>query len=205
MYMELAILTKSSKRSGYCVAGINIKTGEWIRLTSEDKDSHGALFKKDMQYEDKSECQILDIVRVKITDKNPSKYQPENVLIDKDSYWERQGKLSIKDVLKLHPPEDHKFIFLNERSYITKHEIDSIGYSLILIYAEELFIVKDQNKTKVNFRYGSNQYKYMSVTDTNYYDIPNGTKIEKAILVISLPDNPYKDRYYKFVSQIYEL
>jgi len=46
----------------------------------------------------------------------------------------------------------------------------------------------------------------MSVTGPDYYNIPDGTKINEAALVISLPDNPHpEDRYYKFVAQIYEL
>lgn len=32
MKREVAILTKSSKFGGYCVAGVDINTGEWVRF-----------------------------------------------------------------------------------------------------------------------------------------------------------------------------
>ncbi|MCL2399855.1 MAG: hypothetical protein FWC91_08975 [Defluviitaleaceae bacterium] len=214
MYAELVILTKSSKNKGYCVAGIDINNGQWIRLTSDDKNTHGTLFPKDMQYENESECQTLDVVRVQILGENPSEYQPENVLINQDYYWKKTDEYTIDDVLKLHPPERHSYIFGNTLPYITESEIGSIGYSLTLVAVEKLLISKKINrygkpKTKTDFLYGSNWYNEMSVTDPNFYGVPDGTRISKAALVISIPDNPFQgdfseNRYYKFVAQIYE-
>jgi hypothetical protein len=103
MEVELVILTKSSKNKGYCVAGIDIKSGQWIRLTSDNESSHGALFTNNMQYEDKTICQILDVVRVKIVKRNPVEYQPENILIDKSYYWQKTGRYTIQDVLRIEP------------------------------------------------------------------------------------------------------
>lgn len=44
------VLTKSSKYSGYCVAGIDCKSGNWIRLITEDLQSHGAVGAEDLIY-----------------------------------------------------------------------------------------------------------------------------------------------------------
>ncbi|MEG1958181.1 MAG: hypothetical protein RR071_10690 [Lachnospiraceae bacterium] len=41
--MEVAVLTKSSKFGNYCVAGINLASGEFVRLVTEDDTIHGAL------------------------------------------------------------------------------------------------------------------------------------------------------------------
>ena len=44
MEKKIIILTKSKKHSGYCVAGIDYETGEWIRLVSSDSET-GGLFR----------------------------------------------------------------------------------------------------------------------------------------------------------------
>lgn len=41
MEKKIIILTKSKKHSGYCVAGIDYETGEWIRLVSSDSETGG--------------------------------------------------------------------------------------------------------------------------------------------------------------------
>ena len=43
MEREVAILTRSSKFKRYCVAGIDINTGEWVRFVSDNEQAHGAL------------------------------------------------------------------------------------------------------------------------------------------------------------------
>ena len=60
------VLTKSSKYSGYCVAGIDCKSGNWIRLITEDLQSHGAVWAEDLIYKNGRECQILDIIEFEL-------------------------------------------------------------------------------------------------------------------------------------------
>ena len=212
MQVELVILTKSSKHKGYCVAGVDVKNGQWIRLVSADESSHGALFQRDMKYADKTASQILDVVRVQVVDRYPSANQPENVLIAQNHCWEKTGSLTIDEVLKIHPPEKHSLIFGNLFPYVIEADIGAIGYSLALVHGKYLHITRKPNpygvneKTKVSFKCGPKWYNNISVTDSDYYDIPDGTKISNAILVISLPDTPYpRDEYYKFVAKIFEL
>ena len=46
----------------------------------------------------------------------------------------------------------------------------------------------------------------MSVTDPDYYESPEQTYIDKAVLVMSLPDTPYQERrYYKFIAKIFPI
>ena len=66
MEREVAILTRSSKFRGYCVAGIDLNTGEWVRFVSNDTQTHGALSRSDITYEDGSICNPLDIVLVDV-------------------------------------------------------------------------------------------------------------------------------------------
>ena len=66
MKREVAILTKSSKFGGFCVAGVDINTGEWVRFVSNDVRTHGALSAFDITYENRKICKPLDIVSVDV-------------------------------------------------------------------------------------------------------------------------------------------
>ena len=65
--IQIIILTKSSKHSGYCVAGVDVNTGEFYRIVTEDDTTNGALAKEDLLYENNKECQIFDEVVVPVT------------------------------------------------------------------------------------------------------------------------------------------
>lgn len=43
MRKKVILLTKSLKNGGYCVAGIDYYTGQWIRLVSGNQETKGAL------------------------------------------------------------------------------------------------------------------------------------------------------------------
>lgn len=66
MERKVAILTRSSKFGGYCVAGVDLNTGEWVRFVSSDAQTHGALSRRDITYEDRSICNPLDVVLVDV-------------------------------------------------------------------------------------------------------------------------------------------
>lgn len=78
---------------------------------------------------------------------------------------------------------------------------------MTIVEVDDLEIVQEENpsgkpKTKVKFNYNGNQYENISVTDEKFYSVKNGTRYDKAILVISI-GTPYNSKYYKFVSAIY--
>lgn len=211
MYKKVIILTKSSKNKGYCVAGVDAETGEWIRLVSTDVKSHGSLFYNDIKYEDNTCCKPLDVVRIQIKNNVPTSRQPENVLIENGHCWEKIGKCSIEDVMRVHPPESYEFLFGDLNYYVTEDNIGNVKYSLVLIEVTGLAINQVQNslgkpKTKARFIYGKYPYDYMSVTDRSYYGVPDNIQIGKAILVVSLPDVPIpENKYFKFVAQIHPI
>lgn len=86
MKCTVAILTMSSKNGGYCVAGVDVKNGDWIRLVSDNVYTHGALSSDDIKYKSGGYCKPLDVVQVPIIRYTPLEYQPENVLIDRKEY-----------------------------------------------------------------------------------------------------------------------
>lgn len=161
MLKDIVILTKSSKNHGYCVAGIDVNTGRWIRLISDDQNSHGALFSENIMYDNGLECNIFDVVKVDVCESRNFLPQTENFLINKNNKFQKQGNMNINEVLKIHPEEKHSFIFGNWREYLWYSEIEKlkINHSLIIIKVEKLLIqhiIKDYNgkqktKTKASF------------------------------------------------------
>lgn len=215
MIREVAILTKSSKNGGHCVAGIDLENSKWIRLVSDNEDTHGALSNEDIKYSSCGYCQPLDVVRVAVKQYDPTKRQPENALIDSTKRWEKIRTIRIEDVRKIHHAEQHDFLFGDTNAFITEAVINTLNHSLVLVEVTNFTIVQHvepRRKTKANFTYRGNQYSNMSVTDPKYYSTPDLWHTEKAMLVISLPDSPldgnqyYKEkRYYKFVSKIFPI
>ena len=133
--------------------------------------------------------------------------QPENILMDTSKYITIEGKATLSDVLKIHSAEIRDSILGNKYSYITESKVRSVGYSLILVQVEDLVIFQVETsegkiKTRTTFRYRGNEYQMLSVTDPNFYSIPNGTTYKNAFLVISI-GTPYNNRYYKFVAKIF--
>ena len=208
MYIEAVILTKSYKNSGYCVAGINLKTGQWVRFVSDDTFNHGAISEADMRYDISSSCEPFDIVRVSVVRHQPISLQPENFLIQKGVAWVKLGSMSIDQVLHLHPAETSPYIFVNNWSALSQDEVCDIDRSLMLVKVNMLTINHmfqgEPTSGKCSFMYRSNQYNFMSVTDPNYRYTGPTNYIGNAYLVVSLPDAPDKSKgsFYKCVSKI---
>lgn len=207
MKLQFIILTKSSKYSGFCVAGIGSKTGKWYRLVTQNENSHGVVRKENLKDENGRECELLDEVSIVIDKKCGDEIQPENVLFNTSYCLTFVRKVTLKEVFKKHPPEVHRVILGNPYPYIKKCRINLLDHSLELIQVTKLRVYHTTNnlgkpKTKADFNYGFSRYEGMSVTDYRYYRAAEGLFYEKACLVISI-GTPLDERYYKFVSAIY--
>lgn len=209
--ITIVVLTKSSKFSGYCVAGIDCYSRKWVRLVTEDSTSHGAVGAGDLIYEDGSQCQILDVIKVPIINTTNDILQPENTLINTSKYIHFIGKAKIEDVLKIHPAEIRNYILGNKYPYVTKAKVERLGHSLTLVEVSNLLIKHVLNpngnpKTKADFTYQYERYENISVTDYRFYpaedEISFDEAYNKAYLVVSI-GTPYNNKYYKFVSAIY--
>lgn len=100
-------------------------------------------------------------------------------------------------------------IFGNKYPYVTSPKIDTLENSLMLISVKDLRLVKSKNnkgkdKIKATFTYNGVINENVSVTDPLCYTIAEDKEIPKAILVISLPENPFnEDKYYKFIAKVF--
>lgn len=211
----MILLTTSKKSGNYCIAGVENKTGNWVRIVSEDEKIQHAVTSKDMVYEDGSMPQIMDIIRIKCKGHNPSYYQPENYVLDNSEYWEKLGKASSEELLKIHPAENKQFIFYDTDKSIDGDFIEGSNdnnYSLILISPEDICIhVKqwpERKQVTISFNYNGNRYWYVRITDTEfenqYLQYPEGNYNyqEDCLLVISLGDMHKDKKHYKLIAKV---
>lgn len=211
MEKKIIILTKSKKHSGYCVAGIDYETGEWIRLVSSDSETEGAVPWEDLQYSNGETLEVYDIIMCRLLRKCGTIVQPENCLYDETVKWEKVGKSNLDEVIKIHGYDSMDYIFENEDTKLPADWIFSWKPSLCLLKVKDASIwVKtfEDKKISLNFTYDDIQYKYMSISQIdllNYYrnktddSYPLGT----VTVVFSLTDQYYwNGKYYKVVAQI---
>ena len=147
--LVMIILTKSSKFSAKCVAGINVENGEWVRLVSDDVEKHGAIPDYKLQTDTREVC-ILDVVEVPIIGRCGDLLQPENVMIDKTEKMKIIDRVTLQDVLKIHPKEngDYKYILGNPYMYVSEDTINDVHRSLTLVKVKNLIIRQVVTKKK---------------------------------------------------------
>lgn len=204
--IEVLILTKSSKNGGKCVAGVNIKNREWVRLVSDDSDTHGAIPNSYLRYINRAICDVLDVVKVEMIKRTNDELQPENILIDLDTPMSFIRKGSLQEALELIEETERDDLFGNTYSYVSERKIHDVGYSLTLIKVCNLRInqveIDGKPKTRADFIYNNILYEGVSVTDPCFYNTLDGTIYKEAYIVVSI-GTPFNERYYKFVASIF--
>lgn len=209
--MRMVVLTKSSKYNNYCVAGFDIDTGNWVRLVSDDESIQGALRPRHIAYNRKKEVEVLDVIEVATLGSEGNSLQPENVLIDQThpNIVTFIKHVDIMQVKKHFGTNNPRYLFGTVGYYVPEQEIVNLGYSLLFVEVTNLMINhirndEDNPKTKASFNYNGSAYRYLAVTDPQYYCVDNGTEYGRALLVISI-GAPYNGKHYKFVAAIYPI
>jgi len=208
MIKQICILTKSYKDNGYCVAGIDIENGQWVRLVpTEDNDDKIPKYYMDKSY---NFIDILDVVEVDLIKHIPKNCQTENYLIDLHIPLKIIDRLSLNEVLDIKHYDDVSTIFGNRGKAITPYDAESLKYSLLLLPVKELsfnLVYDEENykwiKKDLSFIY--NHYKYeLPITDPEYKKIEhNGKFFNEGIIVLSIPAEPYNNWHNKFVAKIF--
>lgn len=214
MEREVIILAASDKYSNSCVGGVDSKTGEWIRLVSSDKKICEALTPEMITFENGVKCSPFDKVSVSVIKKIPIGHQPENLLIDETKKFRKIERVSLDDILQVHPVEngrkDVSRFLENEHPYFNSREILEIKRSLYLIEVRNLKIYKKtyQNnrvRYKATFNYLGKDYINISMTDPKY-KVEHDCEYKTAIIMLSLGTLPFDDgNFYKFVVKIFPL
>ncbi len=212
MKIDAVILAKSTMWGKFCTAGIDIHSGLWVRFVGygdgEPLDDSQMMF-----LNDGGSCEPLDVARVRIAKRIPHKNHTEDCMIERDG-WLRLGLMTIHDVLRVHPEEEYRYIYGNDKEYLTDEEMleKRFRYSLILVRAENLTLSTKQNwegqkRVRAEFVHHGRPYRNIRVTDTEYDadKITDSMRIGDGFLVMSMPVKPFKGRYYKLIAKIFPL
>ncbi|MEN1761572.1 dual OB domain-containing protein [Anoxynatronum sibiricum] len=219
MKKSIILLTKSKKYRNYCIAGIDINNGEWVRIVSNDTNIHYAVKQEDIMYENNEEAEIFDIIAIECEKDRKSYYQSENYIFDNAYYWEKIGKATINDVLAIKPCENRNFIFYDTNKKVASDYLKTINsddiYSLMLICPTNVEIIvkqwshDEEKKITMNFEYNSNRYRYIPITD-EIFNNQHRTKIDgnyslhyNPILIMSLGEMYERDKcHYKLIASV---
>jgi hypothetical protein len=99
---EIVCLANSRKHNNKCVAGLNLKTGQWIRPITSTED--GAIPNYLTLINGKS-LEILDVVNIPLNEKERGKgHESENRLI-RSGEWKISGQAPSSDLLKFRESE----------------------------------------------------------------------------------------------------
>lgn len=220
---EIIILAKSRKHSAYCIAGIDKKNNQLVRVITEDENIHYAVTDSQIQ-DSRGKVATLydDIVIVTSENKIDIPHQPENILLDTRYYIINNGMFRKDDLRGIIDSLSNKYdqIFYNSERYISKNDLDKIEeknmHSLEVINPPSMYIrVKDyQKKTlKANIIYKDIWNNDLPITDkefeSKYYDeVLNSQygyiRIDSPFLVISLGEE-FNVKYYKLIACVLNL
>jgi len=217
---DIVILTKSRKYHNYCVAGIDIHTGKWVRLVTDLEDIHGAVRSEDLRFEDGREAQILDVVRVKGLTFAGTDLQPENMVLSALHRMQFVNHMSLDEVLALHPAEIRPYLYGNTRPSSTVREIAHVDYSLTLVKVVDMNIHISRHesgkytkmKVTADFIYNGRRYKNIRCTDQDYEQesLADTTQyFSSAYLIVSIgaawsPSDDHEPLHYKFIAKIFD-
>ena len=215
----MVILAKSAKVNNYCIAGIDIKTNEWIRPVSDDPNIQEAVRQEDVIFSNKTAAEIFDVVDIHFKDEtNENLIQPENLYYDENYKWKKIGNVTLKEVISLHGLDHRKAIFYGYERSMASEEIlnipPAIRESLLLIPVENMFVNveyrDDCPRFYADFTYKRKIYKKFSIGDiairNRFKDFGEGNYfLAQNVLVVFSLTNPfhYDSRCYKMVAQIF--
>lgn len=163
MEKNIILLTKSRKNRGYCVTGIDMHSGKWIRLIASEDDNYPI---ETFKYADSNmQPELLDVMSVKLggtrsTCVHPEDYHSLGIL----------HKLGVvpgsKNVFLDRLAEDlelHDFVFYNNDFKLDseryKDDIIAGKHSLHLIKPADLKLYRTiYNKIVASFTYRNVQY-----------------------------------------------
>lgn len=213
---EIICLANSRKLAGRCIAG-KTKSGHWIRPVS--MRAHEEVSENERQYDDGSDPQILDVMKVALVRPKPNDFQPENWLLDHKHYWERKGRLTWQDVQAYVDPVaplwgvgHHSYNGRNFRVPVAGGATPKSSLRLIRVKSLMLRVFapgsafgNPKRRILGRFDYAGDVYE-LWVTDPiyerEYLAKPDGKyQIDESLLTVSLGE-PFEGYYYVLIAAI---
>ena len=217
---RIVCLANSRKLSGRCVAGKELVSdgpGAWIRPVSARPFEEVSEYER--QYPDGSDPQVLDIIGVPIVVPKPKLYQPENWLLDPNSYWERAGRVSWNELDPL--VDEPTLLWENQSSSgsglhdrVSLPNAEQLGSSLYLVHLRDLMLSvfapgsafgNPKRRVQAKFTYRAASYALWvtdPVVERRYLAGRDGQfRIGECYATVSLGE-PFEGYCYKLVAAI---
>jgi hypothetical protein len=209
-YVKAVLCLANSRRpGGRCFAGkefANGKTGSWIRPVNAANGN--AISEEDRQYQDGTQADLLDIVKIWMQTPQPHAHHQEDHQILADHYWEKSGRATWAQIVAatdkvtgtLWPNEAKSYHGFNDK--VTGATAAGQTGSLWLIAPSRLDLVvamesqwggaPDRRRVRADFDFNGVRYNFV-VTDPwieeKYFAGNNGTyRVDDARLCVSLPE-----------------
>lgn len=220
---QIVCLANARKLWGRCIAGREWHgargAGKWVRPVSTREGQEVSEYER--QYEDGSDPQVLDIVRIPVLAPQPQDWQTENWLLDPMYYWQKVSKYSWFDLPDLVDPVaplwlDGYSTYNGLNDKIPLEAMRSVSSSLRLVYVEQLKLAvlrpgeafgNAKRRVQAQFSHAGEDYA-LWVTDPGYERAYlaklNGIyEVRDCYLTINLGE-PYAYACYKLVAAIIE-
>lgn len=210
---DILILAKSWKHGGFCIAGKEIETGNWIRPVSDNNETNGAITEEQarLTYDGATcapwRCQTLRKVRINFSQHAQNDYQPENYQIDNTQWIQLYTEgVDLNNYL-----DDAPLDIWGPNNTLTHQEAIAANSSLYLLRVNNIsfyMLNNDANdnrpRIRATFCYNQNEYDF-PVTDPEYYrrnECPRN--YSSGIFCISLGEL-YQEQHYKLIAAVYDL
>lgn len=233
MTKKVLVLTKSDKHNdtingGYCVAGIDLETSQWIRLVGPH--SHFKITNDEAIYENGIACYPLDIIEVEaekidaemVKERNQTGWSKDEFLIYPESYLSIQPenhivsgkfrfvkKVTPQQAVAMLPADSSKYIFMNADTRLSTYESEINNCSLKCVKVNSLVLYPDydndgncRNHFKAKFWYNGNLYQNITYTASDYSPAKLGEhqiSLGDRYLVLSLGE-AYHGYNYKLIA-----
>lgn len=211
MIKQICILTKSYKHGGYCVAGIDINTKQWVRIVNSNNPENDEI-KKDQMLLNGHSIECFDIIEYDFIKNIPNSCQTENWLLNNAYNPKFIKAITLEQLVNFVKIEKDDLFIFNDSNLLNIDEISEIHRSLYIFHVSNLQIDattyesngKIKFRYKCSFDYNGKSYTNISLTDPVYRDLSqDGQNLKESLIVASLPCIPYSDNlYYKFVAKI---
>ena len=176
-HKNIICLAKSLKHGGYCIAGKEVDSGNWVRPVSNREDEE--IRPEDCVCEGEVTPGLFDVLSIPLLEPRPTSYQQENHLIDQTQKWTKLRNVIWDDVMKeiddiqgpLWSNSSSTYYGIHDR--ISEVNLNQFSSSLALIKPTDLKICVEiegaefgnpRKKTRADFRYNNHHYK-IAVTD----------------------------------------
>lgn len=194
---KIACLAASLKHGGFCYAGKDVATGEWIRPIS-DADGHAiSAYYRVVGKADPAK--VGDILAMKIGQYLGEGYQTENYAHVKE-HWRRVGTFSYSEAQEMcdEPVSlwaDGRSTKHGIRDEISETEASEFDFSLCLIEVDDLTVICSdegyddvKKRLRADFTYRGTRYR-LRITDPEHFNYDMGEhEIGRALLCCSLAE-----------------